>query len=300
MTAHAAMFDALMPGAGFPAVALPASGLADAGLRLGSLEVRLAETEAEIDAAQALRYKVFVEEMGARPTGPAADRKRDADRYDEYCDHLLVLDHAKATGPAAIVGTYRLLRRSVAERHHGFYSAGEFDISRMLESEGELLELGRSCVDAAHRTRPTMQLLWKGIAAYVFAHDVKILFGCASLPGTDVAAHAGALGYLHHNHLAPEIIRASALPERYVSMDLMPADQTLHADAARAFDARTVIAALPPLIKGYLRVGGFVGDGAVIDHEFNTIDVCIQVVTDAVTSKYLKHYSREVGASSAD
>ena len=305
MTAHAAMFDALlsggaMPGLGFPAAGLPAPGLADAGLRLGSLEVRLAETEAEIDAAQALRYKVFVEEMGARPTGPAADRKRDAGRYDEYCDHLLVLDHAKATGPAAIVGTYRLLRRSVADRHHGFYSAGEFDISRMLAAEGELLELGRSCVDVAHRNRPTMQLLWKGIAAYVFAYDVKILFGCASLPGTDVSAHTGALGYLHHNHLAPERIRARALPERYVSMDLISADQAVHEDAARAFDARAVIAALPPLIKGYLRVGGFVGDGAVIDHEFNTIDVCIQVVTDAVTSKYLKHYSREVGASSAD
>jgi putative hemolysin len=299
MTANAAMFDALLPGAGFPAP-VPADAGLEAGLRLGALEVRLAETAAEIDAAQALRYRVFVEEMGARPTGPAAARKRDADRYDEYCDHLLVLDHSNASGPAAIVGTYRLLRRTVADRHHGFYSAGEFDISRMLENEGELLELGRSCVDAAHRNRPTMQLLWKGIAAYVFAHDVKILFGCASLPGTDVAAHAGALGYLHHNHLAPESIRARALPERYVSMDLVSADRAVHADAARAFDARAAIAALPPLIKGYLRVGGFVGDGAVVDREFNTIDVCIQVVTDAVTSKYLKHYSREVGGSSAD
>jgi L-ornithine Nalpha-acyltransferase len=285
MTAHAALLAALSP---------------VEGLRAGALEVRLAETAAEIDAAQALRYRVFVDEMGAKPVGPAAARGRDADRFDEYCDHLLVLDHSKASGLAAIVGTYRLLRRSVAERHDGFYSAGEFDISRMLATPGELLELGRSCVESAHRSRPTMQLLWKGIAAYVFAYDVKMLFGCASLPGTDVAAHAGALGYLHHNHLAPESIRARALPALYVGMDLMSADQASHADAARAFDARSVIAALPPLIKGYLRVGGYVGDGAVIDREFNTIDVCIQVVTDAVTSKYLKHYSREVGGLSAD
>jgi putative hemolysin len=278
------------------ASALSLFDIGDATIRSGALEVRLARSSFEIDAAQRLRYRVFVDEMGAKPVGAAADQGRDADKFDEYCDHLLVLDHS-AGDTAQIVGTYRLLRRSVAERHDGFYSAGEFDISRMLSMEGELLELGRSCVDKAHRNRPTMQLLWKGIAAYVFAHDVKMLFGCASLPGTDIAAHAGALGYLHHNHLAPEAIRARALPERFVAMDLVAADKARHADALGAFDARTAIAALPPLIKGYLRVGGYVGEGAVIDREFNTIDVCIQVVTDAVTDKYFKHYSREVGTS---
>jgi putative hemolysin len=275
--------------------AIAARPLDGDALRFGSLEVRLAETADEIDAAQALRYRVFVDEMGAKPAGPAAAKKRDADKFDDYCDHMLVLDHSKGDGMSAIVGTYRLLRRSVADRHDGFYTESEFDISRMLSVPGELLELGRSCVDAQHRTRPTMQLLWKGIAAYVFAHDVKMMFGCASLPGTDPAAHAGALGYLHHNHLAPEAFRARALPDRYVSMDLVSADAASHADAIRAFDARTAIAALPPLIKGYLRLGGFVGDGAVIDAEFNTVDVCIQVVTDSVTEKYLKHYSRQVG-----
>jgi len=278
------------------ASALSLDDFGAAAVRAGALEVRLARSTAEIEAAQRLRYRVFVDEMGAAPAGPAAAHGRDADKYDEYCDHLLVLDHSAGAAPE-IVGTYRMLRRSVADRHDGFYTASEFDISRMLTMEGELLELGRSCVDKAHRNRPTMQLLWKGIAAYVFAHDVKMLFGCASLPGTDVAAHAGALGYLHHNHLAPETIRARALPERFVSMDLVAADDARHADAVRAFDARTAIAALPPLIKGYLRVGGFVGEGAVIDREFNTIDVCIQVVTDSVTDKYLKHYSRDNGAS---
>lgn len=274
--------------------ALP--GFGDA-LRSGNLEVRLARSADEIAAAQALRYRVFVDELGAVPNEAARASGRDADRFDEYCDHLLVIDHAKGEGPASIVGTYRLLRRSVADRHEGFYTATEFDIARALSLPGELLELGRSCVDAQHRTRPTMQLLWKGIAAYVFAHDVKLMFGCASLPGTDPAAHAAALSYLHHNHLAPEPIRARALPHLHVAMDMLPAGAAGHGDALAAFDARTVIAALPPLIKGYLRLGGYVGDGAVVDAEFNTTDVCILVVTDSVTDKYFKHYSRQVGGS---
>jgi putative hemolysin len=269
-------------------------------LRSGSLEVRLAHGQADIEAAQALRYRVFVDELGARPSESARATRRDADKFDGYCDHLLVIDHAKGEGPDSIVGTYRLLRRSVAEKHDGFYTATEFDISALLAMKGELLELGRSCVDAQHRNRPTMQLLWKGIAAYVFAHDIKLMFGCASLPGTDPAAHAAALSYLHHNHLAPESIRARALAQHYVAMDLLPAGAAGHEDAMAAFDARTVIAALPPLIKGYLRLGGFVGDGAVVDREFNTVDVCILVVTDAVTDKYFKHYSRQVGGPTAD
>ena len=274
-------------------------GFGDA-LRSGNLEVRLARDAADIDAAQALRYRVFYDELGARPSADASALRRDADRFDAYCDHMLVIDHAKGDGPASIVGTYRLLRRSVAERHDGFYTATEFDIARLIAIPGEHLELGRSCVDAEHRNRPTMQLLWKGIAAYVFAHDIKLMFGCASLPGTDAAAHAAALSYLHHNHLAPEPLRVRALPQRRIAMDVLPPGAGGHEDAIRAFDARTAIAALPPLIKGYLRLGGFVGDGAVIDHDFNTVDVCILVVTDTVTDKYFKHYSRQVGGATTD
>lgn len=261
-------------------------------IRSGDLEVRLSVSPAEIDAAQRLRYRVFVDELGAKPDAEALKTGRDADKFDAYCDHLLVLDHAKGEGAAAIVGTYRLLRRSVAVAHDGFYTATEFDISKLESVPGEILELGRSCVDAEHRNRSTMQLLWKGIAAYVFRHDIKLMFGCASLPGTDPHAHAAALTYLYRNHLAPEAVRVRALAERYVAMDLVPAADAAHEAALSAFDARAVIAALPPLIKGYLRLGGFVGDGAVIDREFNTIDVCILVVTDEVTDKYFNHYTR--------
>jgi L-ornithine Nalpha-acyltransferase len=245
----------------------------------GSLELRLGASEADLDAAQALRYRVFYEEMGAHPTAEMAARGRDFDRFDGACDHLLVIDHAHK----AVVGTYRLMRRSVAAQNGGFYSAGEYDISSIEAHPGELLELGRSCVDAAWRSRPTMQLLWRGIAAYVFQHNIGLMFGCASLPGTDIDALAVPLSHLHHHHLAPPGLRPRALPERHVAMERLPAG---------SYDAARAAAELPPLLKGYLRLGGFVGDGAVIDRQFNTTDVCIVVQTDLVTEKYYRHYER--------
>lgn len=263
-------------------------------LTIGTLEARLAGNEAEIRAAQRLRYRVFYEEMKAKASPGIAAEQRDFDEFDDYCDHLLVLDHKLGEGPESIIGTYRLLRRSVAERHRGFYTESEFDITPLKNVQGELLELGRSCVDARYRTRPTMQLLWAAIAGYVFAHDIKIMFGCGSLPGTDPQAVAGALSYLHHNHLAPPEIRVRALPHRYIDMNLRAPEAVSEADAASALDTRAVLAGLPPLIKGYLRLGGLIGDGAVIDPEFNTVDVCIIVVTDRLTEKYVNHYRRKL------
>ena len=253
----------------------------------GSLQVRLAATLADVDAAQALRYRVFYREMGALPTAEMERIQRDFDSFDACCDHLLVLDHARG---GAVVGTYRLMRRGMAARHGGFYTAGEYDISRIVAHPAEILELGRSCVDASARNRPTMQLLWRGIAAYVFAHDVALMFGCASLPGTDVDALALPLSYLHHHHLAPAQLRARALPDRFVEMQRLERG---------GYDAARALAELPPLLKGYLRLGGFVGDGAVIDHQFNTTDVCILVKTDLVTEKYYRHYERQAREGAA-
>lgn len=257
----------------------------DLRLRAGNLEVRVASSSAEIDAAQALRFRVFYEEMAARPSSEVADRRRDFDSFDAYCDHLLVIDHDRGPGPDSVVGTYRLMRRDAARRHGGFYTAGEFDIATLDEWRGEVLELGRSCVDARYRTRPTIELLWRGIAAYVFRHRIEVMFGCASLPGTDPQALALPLSYLYHHHLAPPALRVRARPERYVDMNFI---------AAEAIDRRAALAILPPLIKGYLRLGGFVGDGAVVDDQFNTTDVCVVVATDRVTEKYYTHYERSV------
>lgn len=249
-------------------------------IRAGNLLARLAASAADIDAAQALRYRVFYEEMGALPTAEVKRTQRDIDSFDPYCDHLLVIDEAAGD---TVVGTYRVLRRPAAAAKGGFYSESEYDIRPLLDLPGEILELGRSCVDAAYRTRLTMNLLWQTIAAYVFHYDIGVMFGCASLSGTDVAAHATALSYLHHYHLAPPAFRPKALPERYVDMNLIPREQ---------LDAKAALATLPPLVKGYLRLGGFVGDGAVIDREFNTTDISIVVKTDLITEKYSRHYER--------
>ncbi|MGE0722988.1 MAG: GNAT family N-acetyltransferase [Alphaproteobacteria bacterium] len=247
------------------------------------MELRLGRTATDIDAAQALRYRVFYEEMAARPSAEMAARRRDADDFDPLCDHLLVIDHKRGDGPEGVVGTYRLIRRSAAERHGGFYSAAEYDIAKLVAYPGEILELGRSCVDAGYRTRPTMQLLWRGIAEYVFHYDIALMFGCASLPGTDPKALALPLSYLYYHHLAPPALRPRAIEQRYVDMRLM-SPETI--DPARA------LVDLPPLVKGYLRLGGFVGDGAVVDEQFNTTDICVVVKTDLVTDKYARHYER--------
>ncbi|HEY6335223.1 MAG TPA: GNAT family N-acyltransferase [Alphaproteobacteria bacterium] len=250
--------------------------------RVSNLEVRLAENRAEIEAAMALRYRVFYQEMSAKPTPEIEARKLDFDRYDEVCDHLLVIDNERIGIAQRVVGTYRLIRREAASKVGQFYSEDEYDIAQLREYPGEILELGRSCVDASYRTRGTMQLLWKGIADYVWRHEVALMFGCGSLPGTDVRTHASALTYLYHFHLAPPGLRARAVPGRYVEMRALdPAE----------INPKRALAELPPLIKGYLRLGGFVGDGAVIDHQFNTTDVLILVKTGWVTEKYREHFS---------
>jgi putative hemolysin len=249
-------------------------------IRNGNLLSRLAVSEADIDAAQALRFRVFYEEMGAHPSDEVLKRRRDFDAFDAYCDHLLVIDEAANN---AVVGTYRVMRRRAAAAKGGFYTQAEYDIDPLLDLKGEILELGRSCVDAAYRTRLTMNLLWQTIATYVLHYDIGVMFGCASLPGVNPDAHALALSYLYHYHLAPPAFRPKAILERYVDMRRLPRDQ---------IDVKAALASLAPLVKGYLRLGGFVGDGAVIDSDFNTTDVSIIVKTELITEKYFKHYER--------
>jgi putative hemolysin len=260
-------------------------------VRSNALHLRLAETEEEVAAAQALRYRVFYEEMSAKATAEMAAAKRDFDAFDAYCDHMVVFESARGAGPEAIIGTYRVMRREAAKRCGRFYTAGEYDIANLLAYPGEVLELGRSCIEADHRNGATMQLLWRGIAEYVRAHDIGLMFGCASLPGVEPEALAVPLSYLYHHHLAPPALRAWALPERCVAMNVIPPGD---------ISPRSALHMLPPLIKGYLRLGGFVGDGAVVDHDFGTTDVCVVVKTEWVTDRYIRHYRREDPATDED
>ncbi len=247
--------------------------------------VRLACSRQEIEAAQHLRYKVFYEEYGAIPTPEMRAARRDFDEYDDVADHLIVVDQAIHDPGQRIVGTYRMLQQGAANRLGHFYTSSEYDISPLVRSGASLLELGRSCVLAEYRTRPVLQLLWQGITNYMLDHNTGLMFGCASLHGTDIAAMAMPLSYLYHYHLAPAGICPRALGPRYIDMNVVPKDQ---------IDVKTAFAALPPLIKGYLRLGASIGDGAVIDEQFNTTDVCIVLPISQVTARYRKHYSRKV------
>ncbi|MEA2834060.1 MAG: L-ornithine Nalpha-acyltransferase [Methylobacteriaceae bacterium] len=253
----------------------------------GPLEVRLATTNKDLRNAQRLRYKVFYEEGGAKADRTAALIRRDVCPFDASCDHLLVIDHAAVNRfrkpKSKVVGTYRLLRQDRAEAHHGFCSAQEYDIAPLLarHSGKRFLELGRSCVLAPYRSKRTLELLWRGIWTYTKHHMIDALFGCASLEGTNPLMHAASLSFLAHFAGASDEWRAQACDGRHVPMQMLDAGSV---------DKRRALAALPPLIKGYLRCGAKVGDGAVIDHQFGTTDVFIIMPVAELDLRYLEHF----------
>jgi putative hemolysin len=259
--------------------------------RVGNLEVRLARTWSEIKLAQRLRYQVFYEEMSAVPTRLAQFRRRDEDAYDAICDHLLVVDLDK-TQPArsgrperpTVVGTYRILRQDVAERGPGFYSANEYDIAGLLKRKSRayrFMELGRSCVLAPYRSKRSVELLWHGLWTYVRENRIDVMIGCASFEGIDLDEHGMALSYLHHRALAPAEWRCRARDDLYIPMDRV---------LANAIDQKAALKAMPPLIKAYLRLGAYFGDGAVIDHQFGTTDVLVVMPVERIDPRYFEHY----------
>jgi putative hemolysin len=274
----------------------PIAGYKPAGQilgRIGSLEVRLAATRSEVEAAQALRYRVFVEEMGARLPEEAMAQKRDFDSIDRYCDHLLVLDTA-LTGETEeqIVGTYRLLRQEVAARHDGFYSQSEFDVTDLTgrNSGKRFLELGRSCVLSTYRTRRTLEALWQGNWAYALGHGIDVMFGCASFPGNKPHAHALALSFLNNTASADAEWTVKAIAGRGLSIDMMPVE---------AINPRAALAAMPPLVKGYLRVGALVSEEAVVDPAFGTTDVLVILPVKQINGRYINHYGADASRFAA-
>lgn len=255
--------------------------------RIGSLVARLARDEAEVAAVQEIRYRVFYDELGAGRRGPLAAGRRDADRFDPLCDHLLVLDTA-LPGPdhRRIVGTYRLLGQEAAEAAGGFYSQGEFELARLVARHPgqRFLELGRSCVLPQYRSRRTIEALWQGLWAYINYYGIGVMAGCASFRGTVPAAHAEALTYLAHHCRAGREWDVRALPKRYRTMDLMPIE---------AVNAKAAVAAMPPLVKAYLRVGARIGDGCVVDEDFGTVDVFVVMPVEEIGPRYVAYYGGE-------
>ena len=250
--------------------------------RLGSLDTRLARNTEEIKLAQQLRYEIFYGEMGAKASEQTRRLKRDKDAYDKFCDHLLVLDK-REDGTEKLVGTYRLLLDTHANDAGSFYSQGEFDLMPMLEANSNLrfMELGRSCILREYRSRRTMELLWHGNWAYSLANGVDVMFGCASFEGTDPEQFASSFAWLANNVM---LDKHESCPSTH--KDSLPLD----AFADQPFDNRRSLAALPPLLKGYLRLGAKVGSHAVVDHQFGTTDVLVVLKVADINPRYLAHY----------
>lgn len=256
---------------------------------IGPLEVSIARTKQDLKRVQRLRYQVFHKHGSAIADVLGHLARRDFDDFDAICDHLMVVDRSlcqSAHGEAPVVGTYRLLAQEVAEEHRGFCSANQFDISGLLERHAgqRFLELGRACVLPAYRSRRAIELLWHGVWHYVREQHIDAMIGCASFEGTNSELLARPLSLLHHFALAPEPWRASAHPSRRVEMNMMSRSE---------IDVDCAWRELPPLIKGYLRAGASVGDGAVIDPRFGTTDVLIVLPVAAISPRYIRYFGTD-------
>ncbi len=259
--------------------------------RRGAMEVKLVTSPEDIYASQSLRYRVFYQEMSARADNDTLKTELDKDHFDDICEHLIVVDHSCHNSDvggigkrAAVIGTYRLLPQDIAEKNGGFYTSGEFDIIPLVNSKRsthKFLELGRSCVLKQYRTKQILELLWHGIWRYVRMRNLDVMVGCASFEGIDPEEHALPLSFLHHNFSAPDEWAVKALPNRYVNMNRMPENQ---------LDQRAAMREMPPLIKGYLRLGAYIGEGAVIDEQFGTTDILIILPNSRISTRYLAHF----------
>ena len=249
------------------------------------MSTRIAISEQDLLAAQRLRYEVFVAELGGTGAGVDHDQRLETDEYDQYCDHLILVDPRRSAADLEhVVGAYRLLRGETAASDCGFYSSSEFDLSPLIESGRSLVELGRSCVHPDVRAGAAIFQLWNRLADYVLDNDIEIMFGVASFHGTDREALLNPLSYLHCRHLAPKDLRVTVQPQDVEPARLIPCDEV---------DRREALKSIPPLIKSYLRLGGFVGEGAYFDFAFNTTDVCLVVDTGNMSedrrSRYVKY-----------
>ena len=243
-------------------------------------QARLARDDTDLMAALRLRYDVFVRELGG--DGPLVDHDAqvERDKFDPFYDHLVLVDETRRPGDH-VVGAYRLMQADGAARAGQFYCEDEYDLTALRALDRKLLELGRSCLHPDYRGGTAMFELWGALARYVAAHEVEILFGVASFHGTDIAALAQALSLLHHRHLAPKNLRVTS--RVFQPMDLMSEDQ---------IDRPAAMRDTPALIKAYLRLGGCVGEGAYVDHAFNTTDVCLVMDTAQMSTRHQGIYTQ--------
>jgi L-ornithine Nalpha-acyltransferase len=252
-------------------------------IEIGDFLIKLVEKKAELKKAQALRYSVFYKEKKAKPNIQKKILGLDYDKVDKFADHLIVIDTGSKAPNNKIIGTYRLIRGDVSANFGGFYTSTEFNLSNIVNSykHSQILELGRSCIHKDYRKGTVMNLLWKAIAEYVKIYDIKIMLGCASFSGTDVMKFSNELSYLRDNFSLPDNLSVKSLDN-----NIYP----VYKKNKNNENNLRIFAKLPPLIKGYLRVGGKVSDSFYVDYNFNTIDLCVIVKTDNIDKKYKKKF----------
>ena len=273
---------------GAPILARQAHETADTGLgpliqRVGAFDIRIASTRKDIGKARRLRFKTFYEEGGAIASLREALSRREYCPFDALCDHIVVVD-TQAIGASGrrkrkVIATCRLLRGEIARRHGGFCTQNEFDLGGLLARQGDkrIVEIGRACVAQAYRKTKGVELLWRGVWAYLAHHSIDMMIGCASFPGRDANAHAGPLSFLHHVAPAPATLGVAPVAGRRADFALQPME---------AIEQRRALAALPPLIKAYLRLGATFGEGAVVDHQFATVDVFTLLTVEAMRERF--------------
>jgi putative hemolysin len=232
------------------------------------LSVSFARDEAEVREAQRLRYKIFAEEMGARL--PNAESGLDQDLFDPFCEHLLVRDNETLE----VVGTYRLLTPEQARKVGSFYSQTEFDMTRIAHLSSRMVEVGRSCVHPGYRSGATIALLWSGLSRFMQRHGYDYLIGCASIPMAD-GGHAAASIFRHigMEHMSP--VEWRVFPRNRLPLEAL--DNTLNVP-------------LPPLLKGYMRLGCYVCGEPAWDPDFNTADLMLILPLALMNQRYARHF----------
>lgn len=233
------------------------------------LVLQYARTPSEMREAQRLRHEVFAGEMGARV--PGGEHGLDVDDLDPYCEHLLV----RESNGGRVVGTYRVLSPEQARRAGGFYSEREFDLSRLHHLRGRIVEIGRSCVHPDYRNGGVIALLWSGLLRYARENGYDALIGCASVSMQD----GGQLAVSLYNRLK----RTNLSPAEY---RVFPrCELPLAALKSAGEDAK-----LPPLIKGYVRIGAYVCGAPAWDPDFNTADLLMMLPMSRIDARYAKHF----------
>ncbi len=234
---------------------------------------RIAQTAEDVDNVKRLRYHVFYTEKGAKALGDMGRLSMDFDDFDDYAYHVMVENEE-----GELVGTVRLITRDNVPQSKNFYTEQFYNLDVFLDNARPAMELGRACIAKDYRKGRVLNLMWKYTMGLIRELNIELMFGCASFLGDDIKEHAHALSYMHYNYLLPAELQPTITFEKTTHLDLLSEDEV---------DTQKALAGIPPLIKGYLKLGGRVSDRAVVDHQFNTVFTCLFLDIDFISDNAL-------------